>query len=100
MSSLGERISLEDLESNPNPILARLRAEEPVSYIPAMDMWLVTRWDDIQYVEAHPELFTAATEPSFLARTLGTNMLTVDPPEHTRIKSAMAPAFQPGGASG
>lgn len=100
MSQLGDGVTLEDLERDPNPILERLRAEEPVAYVPSMDMWMVTRWDDIQYVEDHPELFTAATEPSFLARTLGKNMLTVDPPEHTRIKEAMTPAFQPGGASG
>ena len=97
---LGKAISLEDLEKDPNPILAELRIHEPVSYLPAMEMWLVTRWDDIQFVEDHPELFTAATEPSFLARTLGKNMLTIDPPQHTRVKEAMGPAFQPGGASG
>lgn len=99
-TSRSENISLHDLERDPDPILADLRASEPVAYLPSMDMWLVTRWDDIQYVEDHPELFTAATEPSFLARTLGENMLTVDPPGHTRIKSAMAPVFQPGGAAG
>ncbi|MFQ5967356.1 MAG: cytochrome P450 [Acidimicrobiia bacterium] len=98
--TIGETVTLEDLEADPNPILSRLRGEEPVSYIASMQMWLVTRWDDIEYVEDHPELFTAATVPSFLARTLGSNMLTVDPPEHTRIKEAMLPPFQPGGYSG
>ena len=97
---LGDTIRLEDLEADPNPILARLRQEQPVSYAASMDMWLVTRWDDVQYVEDHPELFTAATEPSFLARTLGVNMLTLDPPEHTRIKEALLPPFQPGGYAG
>lgn len=100
MTHRGESVTLDDLERDPIPILADLRGEEPVSYVPSMDMWLVTRWDEIRYIEDHPELFTAATEPSFLARTLGENMLTVDPPEHTSIKEAMAPAFQPGGASG
>ncbi|HEY5579380.1 MAG TPA: cytochrome P450 [Acidimicrobiia bacterium] len=98
--TIGSEIGLDDLETDPNPILARMRQEEPICFVESMDMWLVTRWDDVQYVEDHPELFTAATEPSFLARTLGVNMLTLDPPQHTRIKEAMLPPFQPGGYSG
>jgi len=97
---LGETITLADLEADPDPIMARLRAEEPVCWVPALEMWLVTRWDDVEFMEAHPELFTAATEPSFLARALGRNMLTCDPPEHTRLQQIMQPPFQPGGRSG
>ncbi|MEM9203489.1 MAG: cytochrome P450 [Actinomycetota bacterium] len=100
MTSLGDSISLADLETDPDPILARLRAEEPVAFVPALEMWLVTRWDDVARMEAHPEDFTAATEPSFLARALGANMLTCDPPEHTRLQQIMQPPFQPGGRSG
>ena len=98
--SIGTDITLADLEADPDPILARLRAEEPVTWVPAMEMWLVTRWDDVVYMEDHPELFTAATEPSFLARALGQNMLTCDPPKHTRLQAIMHPPFQPGGRSG
>ena len=68
--------------------------------MPALDMWLVTRWDDVALVDAHPEVFTAATDPSFLARALGRNMLTVDPPEHTRLKDALGPPFQSGSTAG
>ncbi|NOX30965.1 MAG: cytochrome P450 [Actinobacteria bacterium] len=100
MIPLGELLTMEALEADPDPLLARLRAEAPVCWAPALDMWLVTRWDDVEYVEAHPELFTAATEPSFLARTLGQNMLTSDPPELTRIREIMLPPFRAGGRSG
>ncbi|MGK2855656.1 MAG: hypothetical protein ACSLFQ_00475, partial [Thermoanaerobaculia bacterium] len=74
MSSLGtvvgdvDTITLEELEADPDSVLARLRHEAPVAFVPALDMWLVTRWDDVVYVDDHPELFTAATQPSFLAR--------------------------------
>ncbi len=93
-------LDLSALEVDPDPILARLRSEMPVCFVPALEMWLVTRWDDVAHIEAHPELFSAATEPSFLARALGTNMLTIDPPEHTRLQAIMRPPFQPGGRSG
>ncbi len=98
--SLGIEITLDALESEPEPLLARLRAEEPVCWVPALEMWLVTRWDDVEHMEANPQLFTAATEPSFLARALGPNMLTCDPPEHTRVRELFIAEFQPGGRSG
>jgi len=50
-------------------------------------------------MEASPEVFTA-TEPSFLARALGQNMLTIDPPEHTRLSSIFKSPFLSSGRSG
>ncbi len=100
MTSLGDDITLADLEADPDPILARLRAEEPVTWVPALEMWLVTRWDDVVHLEEHPEDFTAATEPSFLARALGPNMLTCDPPAHTRLQQIMQPPFLSGARGG
>lgn len=99
-SGANSNISLAELEADPDPILARLRAEAPVCFVPSLEMWLVTRWDDVAFMEDHPELFSAATEPSFLARALGPNMLTCDPPDHTRLQGIMKPPFQPGGRSG
>ncbi len=99
-NSIGDSIALADLERDPDPILARLRDDEPVAWVPSMEMWLVTRWDDVAFIDDHPELFRAATAPSFLARALGPNMLTMDPPEHTRVREMIVPPFQPGGRSG
>lgn len=93
-------VSLSDLEADPDPILAELRATVPIAFVPALDMWLVTRWDDVEFMEQHPQLFSAATEPSFLARALGQTMLTCDPPDHTRLQHRFQPPFQPGGRSG
>lgn len=97
---LGNDLSLAELDATPDPILARMRAEEPVCWVPALEMWLVTRWDDVAFVESNPELFSAATEPSFLARALGQNMLTCDPPQHTRLQDAFKPSFVASGRSG
>ena len=97
---IGSEITLAELEADPDPILARMRADEPVCWVPSMDMWLVTRWEDVSFMEAHPELFSAATDPSFLARALGPNMLVMDPPAHTRLRDLMLPPFQSSGRSG
>lgn len=93
--TIGESISLADLELDPYPHLARLRAAEPVSYLPALDMWLVTRWDDVELVHDRPDLFTSATEPSWLNTVLGRNMLGSDGTEHRRLKDALQPSFAP-----
>ena len=93
-------VTAEELDRDPDPILACLREEEPVAWIPALQMWFVTRWDDVQAMEDQPEIFSAATEPSFLARTLGENMLTLDPPACTRLQKACKPPFLRAGRSG
>lgn len=92
-------LSLEALETDPHPILAELRREEPVAYVPSLDMWLVTRWEDVVFVCEHPELFTANTDPSWLRECLGENMLTLDGPTHDRLADGMRPPFT-GGLSG
>lgn len=91
-------ISLEDLERDPHPILAELRAAQPVSYVPNLEMWLVTRWADVVFVCEHPELFTANTDPSWLRECLGENMLTLDGPDHDRLAGGMRGPFVGRGA--
>ena len=50
----GDRVVLADLEVDPDPILRRLRADEPVCWVPSLYMWIVTRWYDVAYIEANP----------------------------------------------
>ena len=71
-------ITVEELERDPFPIYARLRDEAPVCHVPAVGLTLVTRWEDVQHVATHPELFTAEVDASPLTRTLGQNVLTLD----------------------
>lgn len=93
-------ITLEQLEVDPDPVLAELRRDHPVAWVPALEMWLVTRWADVAELEAAPDLFSAATDPSFLARALGPTMLTCDPPEHTRLQTVFQQPFLAGGRAG
>jgi cytochrome P450 len=93
--TVGESIALEDLERDPYPIYERLRDEEPVSFVPAAGLWLVTRHDDVKQVATDPETFTAATEPSTLNRTMGVNMLGMEGPEQRWIRAITEPPFRP-----
>jgi cytochrome P450 len=93
--TFGEQITLGELERDPYPIYARLRDEEPVSWVPAVQLWLVTRYEDVRTVDLSPEVFTAATEPSTLNRTMGVNMLGSEGPDQQRIRRVVEPPFRP-----
>jgi cytochrome P450 len=88
-----DSITLADLEADPHPILAELRELAPAVYVPSIDMWLVTRWDDVVHVCQTSELFTAHTDPSWLRECLGENMLTLDGESHDRLANGMRPPF-------
>ena len=53
--SLDDSLTLDALERDPDPILARLRDGAPVAYSSSMNLWLVTRWDDVESMERRPE---------------------------------------------
>jgi cytochrome P450 len=93
--TVGESITLEGLERDPYPIYARLRDEEPASWVPAVQLWLVTRWDDVRHVDLTPELFTAETQPSTLNRTMGKNMLGSEGSHQEWIRAVCEPPFRP-----
>ena len=93
--SVGETITLAELERDPYPIYARLRDEEPVSWVPPVELWLVTRYEDVRHVGLTPEVFTAATEPSTLNRTMGVNMLGSEGPDQRRVRRVVEPPFRP-----
>jgi cytochrome P450 len=93
--SIGEGVTLEALERDPYPIYAQLRDEEPVSFVPAVGLWLVTRHDDVKRVATQPGTFTAATEPSTLNRTMGENMLGMEGAEQRWIRAITEVPFRP-----
>ena len=68
--------------------------------VPAVELTLVTRWDDVHHVALHPELFTADVDSSPLARTLGPNVLTVDGERQKRIRATMDPSMRPKAVAG
>src|SRR5215212_7349198 len=91
---IGSTIGVEELERDPYPAYARLRADEPVSWVESVGLWLVTRWDDVNHVIKSPEIFTAETEPSTLNRTFGKNLLGSEGAYHQRIRSIIQPWFR------
>jgi cytochrome P450 len=93
--TVGETVTLDQLEDDPYPVYERLRDAEPVSWVPAVQLWLVTRYEDVRGVDLTPAVFTAATAPSTLNRTMGVNMLGSEGPEQDRIRGITEEPFRP-----
>jgi cytochrome P450 len=89
-------ITVDMLDDDPYPIYARLRREAPVCYIPVVDLWFITRWQDVEYAAQTPEIFTAAVDPSPVSRSFGdNNILTLDGERHKRLRAMLDPSFKP-----
>jgi cytochrome P450 len=67
--------TLAELDEDPHPEYTRLRAEEPVSWLPAAGQWLVTGWRDVLAVLSDPVRFRC---------------------EHTGIHEVFRTAYEPG----
>lgn len=86
--------SVADLSSDPHPILQRLRAEGPISWIPSLDGWLVTSHQHAVDVLLDTETFTV-DDPRFSTRqVIGPSMLSLDGLEHRRHRDPFAGPFR------
>ncbi|MEM7323290.1 MAG: cytochrome P450 [Actinomycetota bacterium] len=93
---IGSRITLAELSDQPYRALASLRAAEPVSWVPAIGAWLITRRDLAIEAMRDAERFTVDDPRFSTAAVLGPSMLSVDGPEHDRHRGPFAPSFRPG----
>ena len=84
---LGAGVTIAGLEGDPHDLLARLRAREPVSWLPAVDGWLVTRRDLALAAMRDAETFTVDDPRFTTAQVVGESMLSLDGPEHDRHRS-------------
>ncbi|MEU1986098.1 cytochrome P450 [Nocardia sp. NPDC019395] len=85
-----------------DPLYAKLRREEPVSRVELPyggQGWLVTRYDDVKLVLGDPRFSRAVTVDredvprATPAPTRPDSLLSMDPPEHSRLRKLVAKAF-------
>ncbi|MFD5429588.1 cytochrome P450 [Streptomyces sp. NPDC127084] len=88
----------------PDPLFSRLRAEQPVVRVTTANgtpAWLITRHEDIRTALEDPRFSRAATyEPSApqfegLFQAPPGMIISLDPPDHTRLRSLAVQAFSP-----
>lgn len=100
MPSFVDEITLDELERDPYPIYARLRAEAPVAWIPAAEVWFVTRFQDCSDVGNQKFGFVAAAGHPTLDRVFRTpNVLTTDGPVHQDLRAGIDPRLKPASVS-
>jgi pimeloyl-[acyl-carrier protein] synthase len=91
--------------ANPYPLFHRLRSEDPVHWDPYLHAWVVTRYADVVKVLLEfsadrtptPERLVEMElkELSPIAKVMVKQMLFLDPPTHTRIRTLASFAFTP-----
>ncbi|HEX6869029.1 MAG TPA: cytochrome P450, partial [Candidatus Limnocylindrales bacterium] len=90
---MGAALTLGQLELDPHPALAALRQHEPVSWVPVLDGWLVTRRDLCISVMRDAARFTVDDPRFSTAQVVGSSMLSLDGDEHHRHRDPFAQAF-------
>jgi cytochrome P450 len=72
-------VTVAELERDPYPIYAELRATSPVAYMPCLDTWMVTSWATVEAACIDPVAFPAQVQRSPTDRALGgVSMMTTD----------------------
>ncbi len=97
-----------EIHADPYPMYDRLRAENPIHWSDLMEVWVLTRYDDVVGVLTDPR-FSAdrrqarnrfAQQAQQMQEEFGPfgrtqTMLTSDPPLHTRLRKLGSRAFTP-----
>lgn len=88
-----------DLERDPYPVYAHLRRQAPVCWVPAVGMWLVTRWDDVMTVATDTDRFSARNDA--VDRAFGEpNVLSCSGAIHKELRSTLHPTMRPRAVDG
>src|SRR5688572_23115068 len=96
LMAFADEITVEALESDPYPICARLRRESPVAWVPAANVWFVTRWKDVEFVTKNSALFVAEVATSPVERSMGKpTILTCDGPVHDELRRGFDQKYKP-----
>jgi cytochrome P450 len=91
---LGASLTLADLGGDVHPILHRLRTAEPVSWLPALDGWLVTRYDYATAVMRDAQTFTVDHPGFSTAQVVGPSMLSLDGEAHRQHRQPFERPFR------
>jgi cytochrome P450 len=109
MTALASLVRLQDPNfylDDPYPVLQRLRQEDPVFYYEPLNMWVMSKYDDIRYVGRTPKIFSNhdgiflndfrygdVTKTFFPANS--ENLGLLGPPRHNEIRKIIGAAFTP-----
>jgi cytochrome P450 len=100
VATVEQHLDFVELDIDPYPTYARLRREAPVAYLPELDLWLLTRWDDCESVASDRQRWPSPAI-NRLNRSFGTpNLLTTSGDEHQLLRDAVDPPLRPRSVNG
>lgn len=102
----------EEALQNPYPVYEQLRRDCPVAYLEDQNIWVITRYDDCEYVLTHPEKFSSREAVSSVnayrdssealailaeskARPRARTLIMSDPPDHDRYRTILQRCLSP-----
>ena len=80
---------------DPYPMLARLRTEAPIAFVPQLASTLFTRRDDIFVSEKIIDVFSSHQPAGLMNRLMGHNMMRKDGDAHMAERKAIFPSVSP-----
>src|ERR1700683_3918287 len=92
--SPADTVTLADLESDPHPALARLRAQTPACWVPVLGAWLVTGYDLSVEVLRDARTFTVDDPRFSTAKVVGPSMLSLNCTPHARHRAPFTRPFR------
>jgi cytochrome P450 len=91
---LGAAVTLEELDRDPHAVHHRLRASEPVSWLPCLEGWLVSSHPLVSAAMRDAEAFTVQDPRFTTARVIGPSMLSLDGDAHERHRRPFTGPFR------
>ena len=97
---LGAAVTVAQLDADPHPIHHRLRVAEPVSWLPCLDGWLVTRHDLALQAMRDAATFTVDDPRFSTAQVIGPSMLSLDGDAHAAHREPFTGPFRAAAVAG
>jgi cytochrome P450 len=88
-------VSIEQLETDPHPVLRSLRSAGPVGWLDALGGWVVTGRAVAEQVLKDPSSFTVDDPRFSTAQVVGPSMLSLDGSAHAHHRDAFARDLRP-----
>ena len=80
---------------DPYPVLAQMRQQAPITYVPELNATLLTCRDDIHREEKRVDVFSSVQPGGLMEQIMGLNMMRRDGAAHLAERRALFPALSP-----
>ena len=89
-------LDLDQMQVDPYPTYAEMRRSAPVAFVPQLNLWMVTRWREVETVATTREVWGSPAGLDRLNRTFGEpNVLTANGSDHEMQRVGIDAVLRP-----